>query len=203
MTDEFDASLTRHGFNCRTDRQFRGIPSVRHSFRGLRNGTSLALSEAQRQWTPTRDHIGGKLLDAVLTGKPTPSWMKFSQLEEVVTGVAITTDSKLEISVDQVEKDCKVLLNGRINVDSSPDLRDKLVAILSEVPLPLTVTVDLTGVSYIETSGIATLVEALRIAGHQKTRLHLQGLTGSVLRLFEVTGVLSLFELAGREEKVS
>ncbi len=96
-----------------------------------------------------------------------------------------------------------VLVNGRINVDSSPDLRDQLVAILSEVPLPLTVTLDLTGVSYIETSGIATLIEALRIAGHQKTRLHLQGLTGSVLRLFEVTGVLSLFELAGHEEEVS
>lgn len=117
--------------------------------------------------------------------------------------VAITTDSSLKISVDQKGRDCMVLLNGRINVDSSPDLRDQLVAILSEVPLPLTVTVDLSGVSYIETSGIATLIEALRIASHQKTRLHLQGLTGSVLRLFEVAGVLTLFDLASREEEVS
>lgn len=122
---------------------------------------------------------------------------------DVVTGIAITTDSKFEISVDQVGKDFVVVLNGRINVDSSPDLRDRLVAILSKVPVPLTVTVDLAGVPHIETSGIATLIEALRIAGHQQTRLHLQGLTGSVLRLFEVTGVLSLFERAGREERVS
>ena len=99
--------------------------------------------------------------------------------------------------------DFTVALNGRINVDSSPDLRDQLVAILSEVPVPLTVTVDLAGVPHIETSGIATLIEALRIAGHQQTRLHLQGLTGSVLRLFEVTSVLSLFDPARREEKVS
>lgn len=120
-----------------------------------------------------------------------------------MTEAAITTDSGLKISVTQTGKDFVVVLNGRINVDSSPDLRDQLVAILSEAPVPLTVTVDLAGVSYIEISGIATLIEALRIAGHQKTRLHLQGLTGSVLRLFEVTGVLSLFELAGREEKVS
>jgi anti-anti-sigma factor len=63
--------------------------------------------------------------------------------------------------------------------------------------------VDLAGVSYIETSGIATLIEALRIAAHQQTRFHLQGLSGSVLRMFEVTGVLALFDPGGRGEKVS
>jgi anti-sigma B factor antagonist len=120
-----------------------------------------------------------------------------------VTGVAITTDSNLEISVDQSGKNFVVLLNGRINVDSSPDLRDQLVAILSEVPLPLTVTVDLAGVSYIETSGIATLIEALRIARHHHIGFCLEGLKGPVLRLFEVAGVLTLFDLAGRGEKVS
>ena len=51
-------------------------------------------------------------------------------------------------------------LNGRIDVDSSPDLRDCLLAILSEKRLPRAITVDLAGVPYIETSGIATLVEA-------------------------------------------
>jgi anti-anti-sigma factor len=120
-----------------------------------------------------------------------------------VTGVAITTDSNLEISVDQSGKDFVVLLNGRINVDSSPDLRDQLVAILSEVPLPRTVTVDLAGVSNIETSGIATLIEALRIARHYQVGFYLQGVAGSVLRLFEVAGVLALFDLAGSGEKVS
>ncbi len=57
--------------------------------------------------------------------------------------------------------------------------------------------VDLAGVSYIETSGIATLIEALRIARHRQINFRLQGLSGAALRLFEVTGVLALFE-AGR-----
>ena len=120
-----------------------------------------------------------------------------------MTEVSIPTDSSLKISVDHKGQDCLVVLNGRINIDSSPDLRDQLVAILSEAPLPLIVTVDLAAVSYIETSGIATLIEALRIAGQHKTRLQLRGLTGSVLRLFEVAGVLSLFEFPDHEEKVS
>jgi anti-anti-sigma factor len=94
-------------------------------------------------------------------------------------------------------------LNGRIDVDSSPDLRDSMQAILSTGPLPRTVTVDLAGVPYIETSGIATLIEALRIARHHQIGFFLQGLDGSVLRLFEVTGALALFDRGGRGEEVS
>jgi anti-sigma B factor antagonist len=96
-----------------------------------------------------------------------------------------------------------VHLNGRIDVDSSPDLRDYLLAILSEEPSFRAITVDLAGVPYIETSGIATLVEALRIARHHRAIFCLQGLSGPVLRLFEVTGVLALFEANDCRQKVS
>jgi anti-sigma B factor antagonist len=119
-----------------------------------------------------------------------------------VTRVAMTSSSNFEITVDQIGKDAKVSLSGRINVDSSPDLRDSLRAILSTQPLPRTVTVDLAGVSYIETSGIATLIEALRIARHHQIGFCLQGVGGSVLRLFEVTGVLALFDAGGYGERV-
>lgn len=94
-------------------------------------------------------------------------------------------------------------LSGRINVDSSPDLRDRLSAILSERPLPRAITVDLAGVSYIETSGIATLIESLRIARRHEIGFCLQGLSGSVLRLFEVTGASALFEASDCGEEVS
>jgi len=120
-----------------------------------------------------------------------------------VTPVVMTADSNLEISIDQVGKDFVIRPSGQINVYSSPDLRDSLQALLSKKPLPQTVTVDLAGVSSIETSGVATLIEALRIARHRHVAFCLQGAVGSVFRLFEVTGVLSLFDLAGSREKVS
>ena len=121
----------------------------------------------------------------------------------IVTRMAITSNINLEISVDQLGNDTIVRPSGRINVDSSPDLRDCLLAILSAEPLPRAITVDLAGVPYIETSGIATLIEALRIARHRQTIFCLQGLSGSVLRLLEVTGVLALFEASNCGQKTS
>jgi anti-sigma B factor antagonist len=115
----------------------------------------------------------------------------------------MTSSSSLEITVENIGVSVLMHVSGRINVHSSPDLRDSLRAILSTEPLPRTVTVDLAGVPYIETSGIATLIEALRITRHHQIAFCLEGLGRSVLRLFEVTGVLALFDLAGRGEKVS
>ena len=120
-----------------------------------------------------------------------------------MTQLAIPSSSSLKITVDYSGQGAIVRPSGRINVDSSPDLRDCLLAILSAEPLPRAVTVDLAGVSYIETSGIATLIEALRIARHRQMTFCLQGIGGSVLRLFEVMGVLALFEASDCGEKVS
>jgi anti-sigma B factor antagonist len=127
-----------------------------------------------------------------------------SDLRRVRLGeVTITASNGLEIAAVNSGKDPFVRLTGRINVDSSPDLRDCLLAILSEEPSPRAVTVDLAGVPYIETSGIATLIEALRIARHHQTIFCLQGLGGPVLRLFEVTGVLALFEASNCGQEAS
>ena len=117
--------------------------------------------------------------------------------------IPVASSGSVSITADQSGSDALVRLNGRIDVDSSPDLRDYLLAILSEEPSPRAITVDLAGVPYIETSGIATLVEALRIARHHRVTFCLQGLSGPVLRLFEVTGVLALFEASDCGQKVS
>ena len=102
----------------------------------------------------------------------------------------------LEITVADGEEGKILNLNGRINFDSSPGLRDHLLAML-QGPSPKSVVVDLTKVSYIDSSGIATLIEGLKIARNNQTRFCLKGLEGRLLHLFEVTGVLALFESHG------
>lgn len=102
----------------------------------------------------------------------------------------------LEIIVADDEEGKIVNLNGRVNFASSPALRDRLLVIL-EGPSPRSVVVDLTKVSYIDSSGIATLLEGLKIALNRQTRFCLKGLEGRLLHLFEVTGVLALFESHG------
>lgn len=117
-----------------------------------------------------------------------------NELGEMVRQVAISASSNLKIVLDQADKEHTLRLSGRVDVDSSPELRDRLRALLSEKELPQIIIVDLGDVSYIETSGIATLIEALRIARHHRINFRLQGLRGAALRLFQVTGVLALFE---------
>ena len=104
-----------------------------------------------------------------------------------------TSTGKIEIAVDHSGADAIVRLKGLIDVDSSPDVRDRLQAILSTDPLPHAVNVELGGVTSIEASGIATLIESLKVARHRRIRFHLQG-QGSVLQLFESAGLLALFD---------
>jgi anti-sigma B factor antagonist len=84
-------------------------------------------------------------------------------------------------------------LSGRIDIDSSPAVRNGLLRML-QPPSAKIVNVDLSCVTYIDSSGVATLIEALKIARGNKTELRLQGLDEGLYRLFESTRILSLFD---------
>lgn len=108
----------------------------------------------------------------------------------------VTSTSGLQIDVNHVDQAAVVRLQGRLNIDSSPALRDRLLALL-QGDHPEAVTVDLTDVPYIDCSGIATLIEALKIARNRHTTVRLSGLHDRLHHLLEATGVLSLFETNG------
>jgi anti-sigma B factor antagonist len=110
-------------------------------------------------------------------------------------GMDSATDG-LEIAVQHREDGSTVSLRGRLNIDSSPALRDRLLD-LFQAQSPPTVIIDFTGVSYIDSSGIATLIEGLKMARERHTTLCLHGLQGRLLHLFEVTGMSTLFEKSG------
>lgn len=86
-----------------------------------------------------------------------------------------------------------VTLDGRLTIDSSPELRNRLIEILRGEPLR-NLAVDLSDVPYMDLSGVATLLEALKISRGRNTELQLTGLHDRPRYLLEVTGLLSLFE---------
>lgn len=86
-----------------------------------------------------------------------------------------------------------VRLNGRLNIESSPVLRDQLLCLLRDLSVKI-VIIDLMNISYIDSSGVATLIEALKVARHRRIRLQLNGMKDRLLHLFEVTGLVALFE---------
>jgi anti-anti-sigma factor len=104
---------------------------------------------------------------------------------------------KPEINIVASEHGALASLKGRIDIDSSPAVRDQLIALL-HAPHPRTVSIDLSGVTHIDSSGVATLIEALKIARDCKTELRLQGLQDRLHRLFDTTGILSLFNGSDR-----
>jgi anti-sigma B factor antagonist len=108
------------------------------------------------------------------------------------------TATDLEITEDAGEEGTLVRLRGRLSIDSSPAFRDLLLATLRRQS-PAAVIVDLTEVSYMDASGVATLVEGLKTARNRQTTLCLKGLQGRVRHLFEVTGLLTLFDTSGRK----
>ena len=113
-----------------------------------------------------------------------------------MTAAEPTTTQDLSIQVTDREHAALVCLGGRVTVDSSPRLREQLLALLSRrSPPPL--IIDLSDLAYIDCSGIATLIEALRIAHQRNSKLQLRGLHDGPRHLLEVTGLLRLFDSNG------
>ena len=90
-----------------------------------------------------------------------------------------------------------VALNGRITIENSGEMRRALSKALRAKPANL--SVDLSQVPYIDTSGLATLVEAFRIARKQGTRLTLGGIQDQPRYLLEITHLDRLFNTVGQE----
>jgi len=105
--------------------------------------------------------------------------------------------NSLQIDVEGGKEIAVLVLRGRLDIESSPILRDQLLALLQRQSPPGTIAVDLTAVVYMDTSGIATLVEALKIARIRRIAMHLRGLQGRLLHLLQSTGIGSLFDTGG------
>jgi anti-sigma B factor antagonist len=85
-------------------------------------------------------------------------------------------------------------IDGQITFESTPSLRESLLGALKQKG---TVLVNLTGVAYMDSSGIATLVEGLKAAQSQKAALGLFGLnknTRNVLELVRLDRVFKIFD---------
>jgi len=116
--------------------------------------------------------------------------------------VSITKSSTtpgLSIDVTHSEGHARVCLRGRLSIDFAPELRDRLLQTLARRGLPL-LTVDLAELTYMDCSGIATLVESLKIARGRKTTLLFRGLRDRPRYLLEATGLLYLFQTNSRTD---
>lgn len=84
-------------------------------------------------------------------------------------------------------------MKDRITIDNAGEIRRVLANTISSQQGR--VVVDLSSFVYMDTSGLATLVEALRNAGQQGKKLVLRGIQDQPRYLFEVTELDHVFEI--------
>jgi len=102
-------------------------------------------------------------------------------------------------SSTRIEKGTTIVdVVGQIDLGSSPALRKTLLESLNGTK---SVAINLSAVKYIDSSGIASLVEVLREARNSNKRLVLFGLTGAVLQVLQLTRLTGVFEICETEEQ--
>ena len=85
---------------------------------------------------------------------------------------------------------------GEINISTSPDLKKAF-----EKQATKKIVVDLEKVNYIDSSGLATLVEMLKKTKSQGGALGLAGMTDKVKSLFEITKLDKLFLISQNQQE--
>lgn len=91
----------------------------------------------------------------------------------------------ISVATEEVEDGFIFRPKGEIDLSRAPALRTHLADVLKKRPARL--IVDLTEVPYMDSAGLATLVEALQVARRHDTRLVLCGLQDRVRSIFEIT----------------
>jgi len=83
---------------------------------------------------------------------------------------------------------------------NSPEIRKAVLALLREKRVPHLI-VNMLEVPYVDSSGVASLVEALKVARDVNSRLSLYGLSKSAKTVLELTHLIRVFEVHQTEQQ--
>jgi anti-sigma B factor antagonist len=90
-------------------------------------------------------------------------------------------------------------LTGDIDLSNSPEIRKAVLREVREIRAPR-VLMNLGGVRYIDSSGVASLIEALKASRDLGSRFILFGLSASAREVLRLTRLLEVFEIYDNEE---
>ena len=90
-------------------------------------------------------------------------------------------------------------ISGDVDLHRSPALRETLAKLIDANPARL--VLNLSEVGYMDSSGVATLVEALQRIQRKQGRLLLHSLSPRVQSIFEIARLESIFEIYPSEDE--
>jgi anti-sigma B factor antagonist len=106
----------------------------------------------------------------------------------------------VQISARQHDKITIFDISGDIDLATSPALRKPLLKELRELRTPK-VILNLKAVRYIDSSGVASLVEGLKAARDVGSRFILFGLNTTVREVLQLSKLVKIFEIRETEEQ--
>ena len=103
---------------------------------------------------------------------------------------------KVEISVERIEDRVHVKIVGDVDMNTSSDVRNAISDALRQGVVGMkALLVDLSQVRYMDSSGIATLVEVMQNCNKRSMRLQLCALSPPVRDVFELARLGNVFKV--------
>jgi anti-sigma B factor antagonist len=91
-------------------------------------------------------------------------------------------------------------LSGDITLYNTPEVRKAILGLLKNTRVPI-LLVDMRAVRYIDSSGVASLVEGLKASRDMGSRFALYGLTKTTREVLELTRLVRVFDVYETEEQ--
>ncbi|HKO05115.1 MAG TPA: STAS domain-containing protein [Candidatus Acidoferrales bacterium] len=106
----------------------------------------------------------------------------------------------MHIATRQQGTSIVVDVQGDIDLYNSPEVRKIILEELKEKKVPRLI-VNLSGVRYIDSSGVASLVEGLKVSRTMSSRFMLYGLSPAAREVLELSRLIRVFEVFATEQE--
>ena len=106
----------------------------------------------------------------------------------------------MELEVDRRVNYSILKIKGDVDLYSSPQVRKQIIPLVDKKNANL--LVDFAGVTYMDSSGVATLVEALQLTNKNGGKLRLFNLAQPIKDVFELSRLDKVFDICENEQQV-
>jgi anti-sigma B factor antagonist len=104
----------------------------------------------------------------------------------------------LRLEVSERDEWSVVEVGGEVDVATAPRLREQLIALVNDQRYHLVVSLE--GVDFIDSTGLGVLISGLKRVKTHGGRFSLVCTEPRILKVFEITGLLTVFNVCGTIE---
>ena len=97
-----------------------------------------------------------------------------------------------QVDLREMAEETVIAISGELDAAASESLRDRLISL---IPSSSTIRLDLSGLTYISSAGLRTLLLVYRHAQGEGSSVRLVGIRNDVRFVMSATGFLALFKI--------